>query len=590
MSRHRGVKKIIDEALDDEEMDDDYGDDYELTEDDYAFADEIWDALERKCTQDEVIAVLNRVDWDGDKAFEILQKEIKNKKDQPKKPVETKQTQETQKPKVNESKSKTESNTTGRERIMSEEEAKLEFKSEPASINNSYVDKSKFNQIYPPIKYKTEAKNLDILNVAVTGHVDSGKSTLVGQLLCLAGEVDKSSMHKIEKESQHAGKTASKLAWMLDEREEERLRGITIDVGMKRIHTKKRTIVFLDCPGHKDFVDNMMVGAAQADLGVLVIDVIKNAFESGFSQGGQTKEHGLILRAMGIPKVLVVYNKMDYVNWNQERYQYSSSLINTYLQEIGFDEDDIYEVPISGLQGQNVYTRYKDPCAEWYEGATLMEILENIVVSRPAVNKPLRMNISSCYYASTGKVKGHCITGKIAAGVLEKNTKYVIMPYGVEVTVKDILCDEEKPEVAHVGETPTLSLKIKEQDFGHLGNGHLLCDPKYPAPVAKKFQAIIEIYDYEYPLIKGERVNLHINLVKCSALISKIIALLDKKTGEPTKKNPRCLLSGQMAKVEITCERPVCLELFENYPTYGRFTVREKGESIASGKITEIIE
>lgn len=139
---------------------------------------------------------------------------------------------------------------------------------------------------------------------------------------------------------------------------------------------------------------------------------------------------------MGIPKVLVAFNKMDYVNWNQERYEYASSLISAYLQEIGYDEDDIYQVPISGLQGQNVYTKYKADTSSWYEGATLMDILENIVVTRQAVTKPLRMNISSAYYASTGKVKGHCITGKIAAGVVEKGAKYVIMPYGVEVSIK----------------------------------------------------------------------------------------------------------------------------------------------------------
>jgi peptide chain release factor subunit 3 len=160
------------------------------------------------------------------------------------------------------------------------------------------------------------------VNVVFIGHVDAGKSTLGGNILFLTGMVDERTMEKYEKEAREAGRESWYLSWALDTSKEERNKGKTVEVGRARFETEKRRYTILDAPGHKSYVPNMISGAAQADVGVLVISARKGEFETGFDKGGQTREHAVLAKMQGINKLVIVINKMDdpTVGWSKERY------------------------------------------------------------------------------------------------------------------------------------------------------------------------------------------------------------------------------------------------------------------------------
>lgn len=142
----------------------------------------------------------------------------------------------------------------------------------------------------------------------------------MGHLLFQLGQVSSKQIHKFKQESQKIGKGSFAFAWVLDETDEERTRGVTIDIAQTKFETDKKMINLLDAPGHKDFIPNMITGAGQADCAILVINSVKGEFETGFEQGGQTREHSLLVKSLGVSQLVVAVNKMDMCDWSSERF------------------------------------------------------------------------------------------------------------------------------------------------------------------------------------------------------------------------------------------------------------------------------
>ncbi len=206
--------------------------------------------------------------------------------------------------------------------------------------------------------------------------MDAGKSTLMGHLLYLLGFVSKKTIHRYETDSKKMGKNSFMYAWVLDETQEERTRGITMDIALSRFETPNRIVTLLDAPGHKDFIPNMITGATQADVALLVVDATKGEFETGFESGGQTREHTLLIRSLGISQLGVVINKLDNVDWSQDRYNEIVAKLSAFLKQAGFKEQDISYVPCSGLTGENLIERSKiNSLCSWFSGPSLVEII-----------------------------------------------------------------------------------------------------------------------------------------------------------------------------------------------------------------------
>uniref|UniRef100_A0A8C6Q1H6 HBS1-like protein n=1 Tax=Nothobranchius furzeri TaxID=105023 RepID=A0A8C6Q1H6_NOTFU len=425
-----------------------------------------------------------------------------------------------------------------------------------------------------------------LLNLVVIGHVDAGKSTLMGHLLYLLGNVNKRTMHKYEQESKKAGKASFAYAWVLDETGEERDRGVTMDVGMTKFETNSKVVTLMDAPGHKDFIPNMITGAAQADVAVLVVDASRGEFEAGFEAGGQTREHALLVRSLGVTQLAVAVNKMDQVNWQQERFQEITSKLGHFLKQAGFKESDVFFVPTSGLSGENLVTRSTaSQLTSWYSGPSLLEQIDAFKAPQRSVDKPFRLCVSDVF---KDQGSGFCVTGKIEAGYIQTGDRILAMPPNETCTVKGITLHDEALDWAVAGDH--VSLTVTGMDIIKINVGCVFCNPKEPIRACTRFRARILLFNIELPVTQGFPVLLHYQTVSEPATIRKLISVLHKSSGEVLKKKPKCLNKGMNAIVEIQTQRPVSLELYKDYKELGRFMLRYVGSTIAAGVVTEIKE
>jgi hypothetical protein len=233
------------------------------------------------------------------------------------------------------------------------------------------------------------------LAMVVLGHVDAGKSTLMGQVLLQLGHVQKRTIAKYQKQASDVGKSSFALAWVMDEDDSERERGVTMEVGTKYIATPRHDFILLDAPGHSDFIPAMITGAAVADVGLLVIAATTGEFEAGFNtsstnskSGGQTKEHIVLARGLGVSQLIVAVNKLDAVDWSQQRYEEIQSKLQPFLETNGFAPKRVRFLPISGLTGTNVKEQpVEERLTTWYSGPTLLEAMDGFVPAQRNVGK-----------------------------------------------------------------------------------------------------------------------------------------------------------------------------------------------------------
>ncbi|XP_075001971.1 HBS1-like protein isoform X11 [Calonectris borealis] len=437
-------------------------------------------------------------------------------------------------------------------------------------------------------KQNVKTKNEDALIVGKTtkGHVDAGKSTLMGHLLYLLGNVNKRTMHKYEQESKKAGKASFAYAWVLDETGEERERGVTMDVGMTKFETKTKVITLMDAPGHKDFIPNMITGAAQADVAILVVDASRGEFEAGFETGGQTREHGLLVRSLGVTQLAVAVNKMDQVNWQQERFQEITSKLGQFLKQAGFKESDVAYIPTSGLGGENLVTRGQSSnLTQWYKGKCLLEQIDSFKPPQRSIDKPFRLCVADVF---KDQGSGFCVTGKIEAGYIQVGERLLAMPPNETCTAKGITLHDEPVDWAAAGDH--VSLTLTGMDIIKINVGCVFCDPKEPIKVCTRFRARVLIFSIEVPITKGFPVLLHYQTISEPATIRRLLSVLHKSTGEVTKQKPKFLSKGQNALIELQTQRPVALELYKDFKELGRFMLRYSGSTIAAGVVTEIKE
>uniref|UniRef100_A0A1B6IM34 Tr-type G domain-containing protein n=1 Tax=Homalodisca liturata TaxID=320908 RepID=A0A1B6IM34_9HEMI len=456
------------------------------------------------------------------------------------------------------------------------------------------------NSVNPELDNKTPAKNVlaedewkkvrgdgkEHLHMVTIGHVDAGKSTLMGHLLYRLGRVNQKLMHKYEQESKKLGKQSFMYAWILDETGEERNRGITMDVGQSQLETETKIVTLLDAPGHKDFIPNMITGAAQADVALLVVDATRGEFETGFESGGQTREHALLVRSLGVSQLCVAINKLDTVGWSEKRFlEIASKLKQFLLKQAGYQERDVTFVPCSGLTGENLIgPPTEQELKQWYTGPYLLQVIDKFKVPERPVSKPLRISVNDVF---KGTGSGFCIAGRVETGMVQAGDKVLVQPQNVTASVKAITIEEVSTQSAFAGDS--VSVTIAGYDQQNMAVGYVLCDPQYPVPVTTRFEARIVLFNITVPITKGFSVILHQQSLVEPAVITKLLAQLHKSSGEVVKRRPRCLTRNTSALVVLETSRPICVELYQDVKELGRFMLRVGGATIAAGLITKVL-
>jgi len=284
------------------------------------------------------------------------------------------------------------------------------------------------------------------INLVVIGHVDAGKSTTTGHLIYKCGGIDKRTIEKFEAEAKEMGKGSFKYAWVLDKLKAERERGITIDIALWKFETAKYYFTIIDAPGHRDFIKNMITGTSQADVAILVIASGEGEFEAGISKNGQTREHALLAFTLGVKQMIVVCNKMDNVNWAENRYNEIQREVSGYLKKVGYNPKNIPFVPISGFHGDNMVD--KTDKMPWYKGPTLLEALDDIKPPKRPMDKPLRVPLQDVY--KIGGI-GTVPVGRVETGVLKPGMVVTFAPVNVTTEVKSVeMHHEALPEAVPV--------------------------------------------------------------------------------------------------------------------------------------------
>ena len=430
-------------------------------------------------------------------------------------------------------------------------------------------------------------KKKSAISVVVIGHVDSGKSTTMGHLLYLTGGVSKSVMRRLERESQSSGKGSFAYAWVMDENEEERSHGVTVDVGVTTLETPHHRVTILDAPGHRDFVPNMIAGTTQADAAVLIVNAAPGGFEAGFERGGQTREHMVLARSFGIRQLIVAVNQMDRAEWRQARYDEIVAKVRTFAtKSLRFPADALSFLPISGYLGTNLLDAAGEPrLTAWYAGPTLLQAIDALRPPQRPLDAPLRMALGSDSFR--GQL-GLLVSGRVEAGIVAVGDRVLVAPAGESCLVKSVFLGSERVEFAAAGDNAAIG--VGDIDPNALVAGSVLCDPEHPITVARRVRATITTFTLDYPILPGSEAVLFAHSASTPATFTRLCELINAASGAVTKTRPRCIGENQAANVELSLKSPLCLELNAALKQFGRFSLRSLGKIIAAGIITEVFQ
>jgi len=424
------------------------------------------------------------------------------------------------------------------------------------------------------------AKEKEHINLVFVGHVDHGKSTTVGRLLFDSGNVDEQAMRKLKEKAEQLGKKGFEFAFVMDNLKEEQERGVTIDLAHKRFDTDKYYFTIIDAPGHRDFIKNMITGAAQADCAVLVV-----AANDGVN--AQTIEHLKLTKIFGVGQLIVAVNKMDIsgVDYSEDRYKAVVEEVKKNATQAGWDVSKVAFLPIASLPGDNI-VKGSDKMA-WWTGDSLLQAIDKFEVPQKPTDLPLRLPLQDVYNI-TGI--GVVPVGRIETGVMKIGDKVIAVPgregKGVPGEVKSIEMHHE--QVKEAGPGDNVGFNVRGFGKKDIARGDVIGPADNVPSVATEFTAQIVIMSHPSVVTVGYTPVFHIHTAQVACQFVEIIKKLDPATGNEVTENKDVLRNGDAAIVRLRPVQPLVIEKNSEIPQMSRFAIRDSGVTVAAGMCQEL--
>ena len=405
------------------------------------------------------------------------------------------------------------------------------------------------------------------LKFVAVGHVDHGKSTLIGRLLYDTNSLPPDKMDEVRLMSEES-EDAPEFAFVMDHLEEERTNRVTIDTAQIFFKTARRHYTIIDAPGHKQFLKNMITGSTQAEAAVLLVDA-----EEGLRE--QTHRHAFMLRLLGIKQVMVVINKMDLVDYSGEHFDQLSEKIVARLRELDIDVEPEMIIPISARLGDNVAGRSDNLL--WYEGMTLLEALDHLKSSKNAEETDLRFPVQDIYDIDGEKV----LVGRVASGTIETGQEVIFHPSGKSAVIGQVKRFEEHVEEAEAGESIGLVLK-DNRALKAVRRGEIACPVESSPHVSNTVVATV-FWMSGQPLQKNETLDFKCATQQVSCKVKKIGERINSSSLDLIAEEAEELRETEVAKLTLKMDNYVSTDPFETIAEMGRFVLMRDNDTVAGG-------
>ena len=409
-------------------------------------------------------------------------------------------------------------------------------------------------------------------SIVVVGHVDHGKSTLIGRLLADTGSLPEGKLEAAEKASREEGMPLE-YAFLLDAFLEEQAQNITIDTTRIGFRYKGQSFEIIDAPGHREFIKNMVTGAAAAEEAILLIDAHEGLKE-------QTRRHGLLLSLLGVSRVIVAVNKMDLVQWKQDRFRVLEKEIREYLGGLKISPREV--IPISAREGSTVMRR-DDQHLPWWKGPTLLEaLLAGAGKSQHSPEGPLRFSIQDVYRFDARRV----IAGKLESGRIRVGDPVIFFPDRKASRIRSIESWGEETPLREVGPGQSVAVTLEEQIF--VERGHVGALPENPPVESREVRARIFWLDTEALRLQAP-VTLRLGTQSVEARLVAIDRVVDAEKLEAVTDTREEVGRFEVAEVRLRCRRPLVYDAHERVSATGRFAL-QRGPRIGGGGVITFAE
>lgn len=405
------------------------------------------------------------------------------------------------------------------------------------------------------------------LNIVVVGHVDHGKSTVIGRLLYDTDSLPQGAIDKVAKIAHDTGKPFE-YAYLLDAFEEEQQQGITIDTTRIQFSTAKRDYVIIDAPGHKEFLKNMISGAAGAEAALLIVDGKQGVQE-------QSRRHAYMLSMLGIKKVYVLVNKMDLADYAETAFVKIKHEMGAFLAELGVYP--LKYIPVSGLQGDNIASRSAN--MPWYKGEDLLEALDLLEGEQAASDRALRLPIQDVYKFDSRRI----IAGRIEAGQLAVGDEIAIYPSGRKTKVVSLPYWQERDKVTQAAAGASTGIQVADEFFNQ--RGEIITKAGDTPPLTGRRLRVSLFWLGKKPLKLNQRYKLKLATQEVEAQVESIEKIidassLDQRAAEEVKE----IRLNDVAEVILKLKEEIAFDRFQDYQATGRFVLVD-GYDVAGGGI-----